>query len=81
MTSSCHEAGIAVSMTVRTELGIAATSEEAEAAAAASASGSVRLPLAVCCGSGEASAEATKRRAAKDVRMVIAWAGFNRGRA
>lgn len=70
-------------MTVRMELGIAASSEAAAAAAAeaaASPSGLVTLlPLdstvAVCCGCGEASAEAAKRRTTKDLRMVIVWAG------
>lgn len=65
---------MAVSITVRIELGTAATSAEAAEESDASASGLVTLPLdsplPVICGPGEASAEAAKRKIAKELRMV-----------
>jgi hypothetical protein len=73
--SSCHEFGMAVSMTVNTELGISAIKAAAAAEADASASGLVSVPIdsavAVVSGAGVASAEAAKRRATKTLCMVI----------
>ena len=73
--SFCHEYGMAVSMTVNTELGISAIKAAAEAEAAESASELVSEPIdsavAVVSGAGVASAEAAKRRAAKNLYMVI----------
>lgn len=72
--SSCHEYGMAVSKSVNTELGIAAIKAAAEAEAA-KASDLISVPIesavAVVSGAGVASAEAAKRRAAKNLCMVI----------